>query len=72
MCADVAIPEKPKMANDIKDRSALNLYLENEKTRKNRLGHSVFNLYDKPEFPEEKEFDQNPDRSILSIYLKEE
>jgi len=70
MCADVAIPEKPKVAENSLHRSVLNQYLAKEKTSKNRLGHSVFNLYDKPEFPEKLEFDQKTDRSILSLYLK--
>jgi len=70
MCADVQIPEKPKMADNNLHRSVLNHYLDNEKTLKNRLGHSVFNLYDMPDFPEQFEFDQNTDRSILSLYLK--
>jgi hypothetical protein len=72
MCADVSIPEKPKIADNSLHRSVLNHYLEKEKTLSsvNRLGHSIFNLYDKPEFPEKFEFDQNTDRSILSLYLK--
>lgn len=71
MYAKLTIPEKPEMAERNYEQSVLNLYLKNEKTNRNKLGRSVFNLFEKPDFPEYLDFDQNTDRSIMSLYLKQ-
>lgn len=55
----------------------MNLYLKQEQaqqsTEENRLARSMFNLYEKPEFPAEKNVIENSySRSIMNQYIKNE
>lgn len=58
----------------------MNLYLKEESKQSkveasasDKLSHSVFNLYEKPTFPEQRELSEiATDRSMMNLYLKEE
>jgi hypothetical protein len=70
--------ESSSPAQSSNDRSMLNLYLKEEAKEEvsasDKLSRSVFNLYEKPTFPDHKEDskEQPFKGSMMNLYLKEE